>query len=50
VRREGNVLDILVRRRRGKQAAKKFFRKIFTRLLVVGRVGYLLRVCYVAAA
>ena len=38
VDQEGNVLDILVQRRRNKQAAKKFFRKLLKGLLYVPRV------------
>src|SRR5262249_45276945 len=38
VDQEGNVLDILVQRRRDKQAAKKFFRKLLTGLTYVPRV------------
>src|SRR5262245_54383957 len=35
---EGNVLDILVQRRRDKKAAKKFFRKLLRGLTYVPRV------------
>jgi putative transposase len=35
---EGNILDILVQRRRDKQAAKKFFRKLLKGLKYVPRV------------
>ena len=35
---DGNVLDILVQRRRNKQAAKKFFRKLLKGLAYVPRV------------
>src|SRR5437899_8683447 len=38
VDQEGNVLDILVQRRRNKQAAKKFFRKLLKGLTYVSRV------------
>ena len=38
VDQEGNVLDILVQRRRNKQAAKKFFRKLLKGLTSVPRV------------
>jgi len=38
VDQESNVLDILVQRRRDKQAAKKFFRKLLTGLTYVPRV------------
>src|SRR5262245_51942670 len=38
VDQEGNVLDILVQRRRDKQAAKKFFRKLLKGLTYVPRV------------
>src|SRR6201988_5463198 len=38
VDQEGNVLDILVQRRRNKQAAKKFFRKLLKGLTYVPRV------------
>src|SRR5215207_9772323 len=38
VDQEGNVLDILVQRRRNKQAAKKFFRKLLKGLSYVPRV------------
>lgn len=34
----GNVLDILVQKRRNKQAAKKFFRKLLKRLRYVPTV------------
>jgi len=34
----GNVLDILVQRRRDKKAAKKFFRKLLKGLVYVPRV------------
>ena len=38
VDQEGNVLDILVQRRRNKRAAKKFFRKLLKGLPSVPRV------------
>jgi len=38
VDQDGNVLDILVQRRRDKKAAKKFFRKLLKGLLYVPRV------------
>jgi putative transposase len=38
VDQEGNILDILVQRRRDKQAAKKFFRKLLKGLRYVPRV------------
>jgi len=38
VDQDGNVLDILVQRRRDKQAAKKFFRKLLQGLTYVPRV------------
>ena len=38
VDQDDNVLDILVQKRRNKQAAKKFFRKLLTGLLYVPRV------------
>src|SRR5499425_2087661 len=38
VDQEGNVLDIMVQRRRDKQAAKKFFRKLLKGLTYVPRV------------
>src|SRR5215468_6721991 len=38
VDQEGNVLDILVQRRRDKRAAKKFFRKLLKGLTYVPRV------------
>lgn len=38
VDQDGNVLDILVQRRRDKQAAKKFFRKLLKGLTYVPRV------------
>jgi len=38
VDQEGNVLDILVQRRRDKQAAKKFFRKLLKGLTYIPRV------------
>src|SRR5262245_34873081 len=38
VDQEGNVLDILVQRRRDKKAAKKFFRKLLKGLTYVPRV------------
>src|SRR5215216_7629421 len=38
VDQDGNVLDILVQRRRDKRAAKKFFRKLLTGLMYVPRV------------
>ena len=38
VDQEGNVLDILVQRRRNKSAAKKFFRKLLKGLTYVPRV------------
>ena len=38
VDQDGNVLDILVQRRRDKQAAKKFFRKLLKGLMYVPRV------------
>ena len=38
VDREGNVLDILVQRRRDKHAAKKFFRKLLKGLAYAPRV------------
>ena len=38
VDQEGNVLDILVQRRRDKQAAKKFFRKLLKGLRYIPRV------------
>jgi len=38
VDQEGNVLDILVQRRRNKAAAKKFFRKLLKGLTYVPRV------------
>src|SRR6185436_9202042 len=38
VDQNGNVLDILVQRRRNKQAAKKFFRKLLKGLRYVPRV------------
>jgi len=38
VDQDGNVLDILVQRRRNKQAAKKFFRKLLKGLSYVPRV------------
>src|SRR2546422_10344273 len=38
VDQEGNVLDILVQRRRDKRAAKKFFRKLLKGLMYVPRV------------
>jgi putative transposase len=38
VNQEGNVLDILVQRRRDKKAAKKFFRKLLKGLSYVLRV------------
>ena len=38
VAQDGNVLDILVQRRRDKQAAKKFFRKLLKGLTYVPRV------------
>src|SRR4030095_15570275 len=38
VDQDGNVLDILVQRRRGKKAAKKFFRKLLKGLSYVPRV------------
>ena len=38
VDQEGHVLDILVQRRRDKQAAKKFFRRLLTGLTYVPRV------------
>jgi putative transposase len=38
VDQKGNVLDILVQRRRDKQAAKKFFRKLLKGLTYVPRV------------
>jgi putative transposase len=38
VDQDGNVLDILVQRRQDKKAAKKFFRKLLTRLRYVPRV------------
>ena len=38
VDQDGNVLDILVQRRRDKQAAKKFFRRLLKRLAYVPRV------------
>src|SRR6266540_1083451 len=39
VDQEGNVLDILVQRRRDKRAAKRFFRKLFKGLTYVPRVN-----------
>jgi putative transposase len=38
VDQEGNILDILVQRRRDKHAAKKFFRKLLKGLTYVPRV------------
>ena len=38
VDQEGNVLNILVQRRRDKRAAKKFFRKLLKRLPYIPRV------------
>jgi putative transposase len=38
VDQEGNLLDILVQKRRDKQAAKKFFRKLLKGLMYVPRV------------
>jgi putative transposase len=38
VDQDGTVLDILVQRRRDKQAAKKFFRKLLKGLTYVPRV------------
>jgi putative transposase len=38
VDQDGNVLDILVQRRRDKRAAKKFFRKLLKGLIYVPRV------------
>src|SRR5918994_2683478 len=38
VDQEGNILDILVQRRRNKHAAKKFFRKLLKGLVYVPRV------------
>jgi putative transposase len=38
VDQDGNILDILVQRRRDKQAAKKFFRKLLKGLTYVPRV------------
>jgi putative transposase len=38
VDQEGHILDILVQRRRDKQAAKKFFRKLLKGLMYVPRV------------
>jgi hypothetical protein len=38
VEQDGNVLDILVQRRRDKRAAKKFFRKLLKGLTYVPRV------------
>jgi len=38
VDQEGNMLDLLVQRRRDKQAAKKLFRKLLTGLTYVPRV------------
>jgi putative transposase len=38
VEQDGHVLDILVHSRRNRKAAKKFFRKLLTRLLYVPRV------------
>jgi putative transposase len=38
VDQDGNVLDILVQRRRNKRAAKKFFRKLLKGLTYVPRV------------
>jgi putative transposase len=38
VDQDGNVLDILVQRRRNKRAAKKFFRKLLKELTYVPRV------------
>src|SRR3954447_5071952 len=38
VDQDGNILDILVQRRRDKQAAKKFFRKLLKSLTYVPRV------------
>jgi putative transposase len=38
VDQEGNVLDMLVQRRRDKRAAKKFFRKLLKGLNYVPRV------------
>jgi putative transposase len=38
VDQEGNILDILVQRRRDKQAAKRFFRKLLKGLMYVPRV------------
>jgi putative transposase len=38
VDQDGNVLDILVQRRRNKQAAKKFFRKLLKGLTYVPRL------------
>ena len=38
VEQEGNVLDILVQRRRDKRAAKRFFRKLLKGLRYVPRV------------
>jgi putative transposase len=38
VDQEGNILDILVQRRRDKQAAKRFFRKLLKDLTYVPRV------------
>jgi putative transposase len=37
VDQDGNVLDILVQRRRNKRAAKKFFRKLLKELTYVPR-------------
>jgi putative transposase len=39
VDQDGNVLDILVQSRRGKKAAKKFFRKLLKGLQYVPRVS-----------
>src|SRR5690349_17092281 len=38
VDQDGNILDVLVQRRRNKQAAKKFFRKLLKGLTYVPRV------------
>jgi putative transposase len=38
VHQDGNILDILVQRRRNKNAAKKFFRKLLKRLTYMPRV------------
>ena len=41
VDQDGNVLDILVQRRRHKAAAKKFFRKLLKGLTSIPRVSWL---------